>query len=99
MKLLSHKMGHLWKFKASEVDEWVRQGKAAEEARVTKETGITTRLQKGGALLSDMRRLVAAWSVNAALEDASAFVMRTLGKPSLARARRHFHPRIPPQIP
>ena len=27
-KLPSHKMGRLWKFKASEVDEWVRQGKA-----------------------------------------------------------------------
>jgi predicted DNA-binding transcriptional regulator AlpA len=24
-------MGRLWKFKASEVDEWVRQGKAAED--------------------------------------------------------------------
>ena len=25
----AHKMGRLWKFKASEVDEWVRKGKAA----------------------------------------------------------------------
>jgi len=24
-------MGRLWKFKATEVDEWVRQGKAAED--------------------------------------------------------------------
>ena len=31
-KLPAHKMGRLWKFKASEVDEWVRQGKAAEES-------------------------------------------------------------------
>ena len=30
-KLPAHKMGRLWKFKASEVDEWVRQGKAAQE--------------------------------------------------------------------
>lgn len=30
-KLPAHKMGRLWKFKASEVDEWVKQGKAAEE--------------------------------------------------------------------
>jgi len=30
-KLPAHKMGRLWKFKASEVDEWVRTGAAAEE--------------------------------------------------------------------
>lgn len=29
----AHKMGRLWKFKASEVDEWVREGKAAKETR------------------------------------------------------------------
>jgi hypothetical protein len=75
------------------------------DARLMKEAGITSRLQKGGALLGDMRRLVAAWSANSASEDASAFVMRTLGKPSLARARdtfiRAFRPRFlngnPPQ--
>jgi excisionase family DNA binding protein len=27
-KLPAHKMGRLWKFMASEVDEWVRAGKA-----------------------------------------------------------------------
>jgi len=32
-RLPAHKMGRLWKFKATEVDEWVRQGKAAEETR------------------------------------------------------------------
>ncbi len=26
--LPAHKVGHLWKFKVSEVDEWVRAGKA-----------------------------------------------------------------------
>lgn len=26
-----HRIGRLWKFKRSEVDEWVHQGKAAEE--------------------------------------------------------------------
>jgi excisionase family DNA binding protein len=31
-KLPGHKLGRLWKFKATEVDEWVRQGKAAEGA-------------------------------------------------------------------
>ncbi len=29
-KLPAHKVGRLWKFKATEVDEWVREGKAAE---------------------------------------------------------------------
>ena len=28
-RLPAHKMGRLWKFKISEVDEWVRQGGAA----------------------------------------------------------------------
>ena len=28
--LPAHKMGRLWKFKASEVDEWVRAGGAAQ---------------------------------------------------------------------
>jgi len=28
-KMLAHKLGRLWKFIASEVDEWVRAGKAA----------------------------------------------------------------------
>ncbi len=30
--LPAHKMGRLWKFKVSEVDEWVRQGGAAQDA-------------------------------------------------------------------
>ena len=30
--LPGHKMGRLWKFKVSEVDEWVRQGGAAQDA-------------------------------------------------------------------
>ena len=63
-----------------------------------KKPGITSRLQKGGALLGDMRRLVGSWSAGIASEDASAFVMRTLGKPSLARAKdtyvRAFRPRF-----
>lgn len=29
--LPAHKMGRLWKFKVSEVDEWVRQGGAAQD--------------------------------------------------------------------
>jgi excisionase family DNA binding protein len=31
-KMPAHKVGHLWKFKTTEVDEWVRLGKAAEPA-------------------------------------------------------------------
>jgi excisionase family DNA binding protein len=30
--LPAHKVGRLWKFKVSEVDEWVRSGKPAEGA-------------------------------------------------------------------
>lgn len=33
-KMPAHKVGHLWKFKASEVDEWVRVGKAADPGTV-----------------------------------------------------------------
>ena len=29
--LPAHKVGRLWKFKVSEVDAWVREGKAAED--------------------------------------------------------------------
>ncbi len=38
--LPAHKIGRLWKFKLSEVDEWVRAGGAdAEEESVAKEGG------------------------------------------------------------
>lgn len=49
-------------------------------------------------MLSDMRRLVAAWSEGLPASEAPRFVMNTLGKPSLARARdtfvRAFRPRF-----
>jgi hypothetical protein len=32
-KLPAHKMGRLWKFKASQVDTWVQTGKAAAEVK------------------------------------------------------------------
>lgn len=68
-------------------------------------SSVNSRLQKGGALLGDMRRLVAAWSPDAATGEPNAFVMKTLGKPSVARAHdtyiRAFRPRFlegdPPQ--
>jgi excisionase family DNA binding protein len=34
-QLPAHKVGRLWKFMASEVDEWVRAGKAAEREAET----------------------------------------------------------------
>ena len=30
--LTAHKIGRLWKFKRDDVDQWVRPGKAAEDA-------------------------------------------------------------------
>ena len=32
-KLPAHKVGRLWKFMASEVDDWVRAGRAAEDGK------------------------------------------------------------------
>ena len=29
----AHKLGKLWKFKATEIDEWIRQGKAGEDSQ------------------------------------------------------------------
>jgi excisionase family DNA binding protein len=34
----AHKLGKLWKFKATEVDEWIRQGKAGEGSDVDPKT-------------------------------------------------------------
>jgi excisionase family DNA binding protein len=38
-KMLGHKVGRFWKFKADEVDGWVRAEGAAVVARVAQETG------------------------------------------------------------
>ena len=35
--LPAHKMGRLWKFKVSEVDEWVREGGAAQGSELGEE--------------------------------------------------------------
>lgn len=35
--LPAYKVGRLWKFKLSEVDDWVRSGGAAEDSQVEKE--------------------------------------------------------------
>jgi Putative inner membrane protein (DUF1819) len=59
---------------------------------------INSRLQKGGALLSDMRRLVVVWPEDGNVEDPSAYVLRALKKQSLSRAHdtfiRAFRPRF-----
>ena len=37
--LPAHRVGRLWKFKVSEIDEWVRDGGAAQEASLGEEKG------------------------------------------------------------
>ena len=39
--LPAYKVGRLWKFKLTEVDDWVRSGGAAEESPTEKESGST----------------------------------------------------------
>ena len=34
----AHKLGKLWKFKATEVDEWIRGGKAGEDVEQEKKS-------------------------------------------------------------
>ena len=41
--LPAHRVGKLWKFKASEVDEWVRSGGANEASAGTSKTARTRR--------------------------------------------------------
>lgn len=59
---------------------------------------LTTRLQKGGALLGDMRLLVTAWSEEMAGEDPLPLLTRSLTKATTARVRdtfvRAFRPRF-----
>jgi hypothetical protein len=59
---------------------------------------LTTRLQKGGALLSDMRLLVTAWSEEMVGQDPLPLLTRALPKATTARARdtfaRAFRPRF-----
>ncbi|MBP7149604.1 MAG: helix-turn-helix domain-containing protein [Acidobacteria bacterium] len=33
-RMPAHKVGRLWKFQASEINEWIRAGKAAENSRL-----------------------------------------------------------------
>jgi excisionase family DNA binding protein len=32
LQMPARKLGKLWKFKATEIDEWIREGKAAEQS-------------------------------------------------------------------
>jgi len=58
----------------------------------------TTRLQKGGALLADLRQLVCAWMPNLAANEVLSFVESVLNKTTQARAKdvyaRAFLPRL-----
>lgn len=46
--LPAHRMGRLWKFKISEVDEWVRQGCAASDSAPSVEPQATPDPLTGG---------------------------------------------------
>jgi excisionase family DNA binding protein len=35
----AHKVGRLWRFKITEVDEWIREGSAAQRSQVSKDKG------------------------------------------------------------
>jgi excisionase family DNA binding protein len=39
-KIPAHRMGKLWRFKPSEVDEWVRRGDARDKSVKQEEVGI-----------------------------------------------------------
>lgn len=62
------------------------------------ESEINSRLQKGGALLSDMRQMVALWSEDAAGEDPMRLFARGIPKATIARVKdtytRAFRPRF-----
>lgn len=59
---------------------------------------FTTRLQKGGALIPDMRSIVAIWSEGLEKEDPLTVISRSLPKATAARLRdtyvRSFRPRF-----
>ncbi len=65
---------------------------------VTENSKITTRLQKGGALISDMRLLVGIWSDELSNKDPVAALARLLPKTTAARVKdtyvRAFRPRF-----
>lgn len=39
-KIPCHKVGRQWRFKASEVDEWILTGKAADDSKFKTEQGL-----------------------------------------------------------
>jgi len=59
---------------------------------------FTTRLQKGGALFEDMRRIVSLWSDEIAQDKPIAKIARSLSKSTVSRAKdtyiRAFRPRF-----
>ena len=76
------------------------------DKRITQKAGeITSRLQKGGAVLSEMRLMVSKWSEDLARTDSPDSAQKILSKMTIARARHMyiyiFRPRFiygsPPQ--
>lgn len=76
------------------------------DKRITQKAGeITSRLQKGGAVLSEMRLMVSKWSEELARVDSPDSAQKILSKMTIARARHVytyiFRPRFidgsPPQ--
>ncbi len=84
------------------IDSSLERYTAAERPRLA---DVTTRLQKGGALLGDMRLLVSIWSDELSRMDPMPVISRHLPKATMARVRdtytRSFRPRFiegsPPQ--
>ena len=52
-KLPTHKVGRLWKFKASQVEEWVQAGKVAEETKKKWPTDAHSRRREKQSLAAD----------------------------------------------
>ena len=66
--------------------------------KLSKQKDITSRLQKGGALLADMRSLAANWSEQIAQTDPIPALSKQLPKTTMARVKdtyvRAFRPRF-----
>jgi len=53
----------------------------------SRNASYTTRLQKGGALFEDMRRIIMVWSDEISKENIIPFLARSLAKSSISRVR------------
>src|SRR5699024_6644553 len=84
--MLAHKIGRLWKFKASEVDEWVRTGGAATTDELEKDYVRNTKKSRPGELLNSrpgfFMRIIQRWLA------AVAWDLSTDPQPAATDARR-----------